>query len=119
MGVHLKIEATNPRASVLRLLESTARDNTLALFDEKSVACAALKARCTLDPRRYVSRNLHEDALRRMQQRTTVEVRRLRGSTVEHPCTTIPDFGGRFGRPRLPGAYGRHRNDEMQTVLCE
>jgi len=39
--------------------------------------------------RRYVSRNLYENDLQRMQQRTTSEVMRLRGSTVEHPFATI------------------------------
>jgi alkanesulfonate monooxygenase SsuD/methylene tetrahydromethanopterin reductase-like flavin-dependent oxidoreductase (luciferase family) len=55
----------------------------------KVCGSCALKHRCTLSPRRYVSRNVHEDALQRMHQRTTAEVMRMRGSTVEHPFATI------------------------------
>ena len=65
----------------------------------KVCGSCALKAHCTLGPRRHVSRNLHEAALQRMQQRTTAEVMRLRGSTVEHPFATIKYRI--FGHPRL------------------
>jgi hypothetical protein len=43
----------------------------------KVCGSCALKPRCTLGPRRHVSRHLHEDALQRMHHRTTAEVMRL------------------------------------------
>jgi hypothetical protein len=66
---------------------------------KKVCGSCALKARCTLGPRRHVSRNLYEDAFQRLQQRTTAEVMRLRGSTVEHPFATIKYRI--FGHPRF------------------
>ena len=48
-----------------------------------------LKPRCTLGAQRMVSRNLHDQALERMQQRATPEAMRLRRSTVEHPFATL------------------------------
>ena len=76
-----------------------------------------LKARCTLGPRRYVSRHLHEDALQRMQQRTTAEVMRLRGSTVEHPFATMKYRI--FGYPRflLRGLAGAQTEISLATLV--
>jgi hypothetical protein len=77
----------------------------------------ALKARCTLGPRRYVSRNLYEKALQRMQQRTTAEVMRLRGSTVEHPFAAIKYRI--FGYPRflLRGLAGAQTEIILATMV--
>jgi len=61
-------------------------------------ACA-LKARCTNGRHRLVSRHLHEDAFRRMQQRATPEMMRLRRSTVEHPFAFLKYRI--FGHPRF------------------
>jgi hypothetical protein len=70
--------------------EYSKKDRALTYTPRRKVCgSCALKQRCTLSPRRYVSRNLYEDALQRMHQRTTAEVMRLRGSTVEHPFATI------------------------------
>ena len=77
----------------------------------KVCGSCALKSRCTLGPRRHVSRNLHEHALQRMQQRTTAEVMRLRGSTVEHPFATIKYRI--FGHP-LPAPRNRWSADRDQ-----
>jgi len=83
----------------------------------KVCGSCTLKARCTLGPRRYVSRNLHEDALQRMQQRTTAEVMRLRGSTVEHPFATIKYRI--FGHPRflLRGLAGAQTEISLATMV--
>src|SRR5205814_1100394 len=83
----------------------------------KVCGSCALKSRCTLGPRRYVSRNLHEDALQRMQQRTTAEVMRLRGSTVEHPFATIKYRI--FGHPRflLRGTGGAQTEISLATMV--
>jgi transposase/IS5 family transposase len=52
-------------------------------------ATCALKPKCTTGSRRYVTRHLHNDALQRMQERTTREVMRLRRSIVEHPFANL------------------------------
>jgi transposase len=79
-----------PAGPTLWRKEYSKKDRALTYTPRRKVCgSCALKHRCTLSPRRYVSRNLHEDALQRMHQRTTAEVMRLRGSTVEHPFATI------------------------------
>ncbi len=84
---------------------------------KKVCGACALKARCTLGPRRYVSRNLYENALQRMQQRTTAQVMRLRGSTVEHPFATIKYRI--FGYPRflLRGLAGAQAEISLATMV--
>ena len=59
----------------------------------------SLKSSCTQPPRRGLARHLYEDALNRMQERLTPEMRKLRRSTVEHPFATIKYRI--FGHPRL------------------
>src|SRR6266852_3484015 len=59
----------------------------------------ALKSKCTTGSRRWVTRHLHDDALERMQQRTTREVMRLRRSVVEHPFANLKYRI--FGHPRF------------------
>jgi transposase len=59
----------------------------------------ALKSRCTTGSRRSVTRHLHDEALQRMQQRTTREVMRLRRSIVEHPFANLKYRI--FGHPRF------------------
>jgi hypothetical protein len=89
------------------------------MYSTRKGACGAcaLKARCTLGPRRYVSRNRHEDALQRMQQRTTAEVMRLRGSTEEQPFATIKYRI--FGHPRflLRGLAGAQTEISLATMV--
>jgi len=58
-----------------------------------------LKSRCTTGSRRSVTRHLHDEALQRMQQRTTPEVMRLRRSIVEHPFANLKYRI--FGHPRF------------------
>jgi hypothetical protein len=62
-------------------------------------ATCALKSKCTTGSRRWVTRHLHDEALERMQQRTTREVRRLRRSVVEHPFANLKYRI--FGPPRF------------------
>jgi len=64
--------------------ESARAQGSRCLPCEVCGACG-LKARCTNGRHRFVSGHLHEDAFRRMQQRATPEMMRLRRSTVEHP----------------------------------
>jgi transposase len=94
------------------------KDRAVMYTPRKGVCgSCALKARCTLGPRRYVSRNLYEKALQRMQQRTTAEVMRLRGSTVEHPFAAIKYRI--FGHPRflLRGLAGAQTEISLATMV--
>jgi transposase len=61
-------------------------------------ACS-MKARCTTASRRWTTRHLHDDALKRMEQRVTPALMRLRRSTVEHPFATLKYRI--FGHPRF------------------
>jgi len=61
-------------------------------------ACT-LKSKCTTGSRRWLTRHLHDEALQRMQQRTTPEVMQLRRSTVEHPFANLKYRI--FGHPRF------------------
>src|ERR1700730_18353258 len=71
-------------------LELMRKDRTV-LYAARPEVCGActLKSRCTVSPRRIVTRHLHEEALQRMQQRATPEAMRLRRSTVEHPFANL------------------------------
>jgi transposase len=51
-------------------------------------ACA-MKKRCTSTSRRWITRHLHEGALRRMNQRATAQLMRLRRCTVERPFAVL------------------------------
>jgi hypothetical protein len=56
-------------------------------------------SRCTTAPQRYVYLHLQDAALKRMHQRATAAVMRLRRCTVEHPFATLKYRT--FGHPRL------------------
>ncbi len=79
-------------------------------------ACA-LKVRCTNGRHRLVSRHLHEDAFRRMQQRATPEMMRLRRSTVEHPFAFLKYRI--FGHPRflLRGLKGAQTEISLAAMV--
>lgn len=107
-----------PAGQTLWRKQFSKKDRAVMYTPRKKVCAAcALKARCTVGPRRYVSRNLHENALQRMQQRTTPEVMRLRGSTVEHPFATIKYRI--FGHPRflLRGLAGAQTEIGLATLV--
>ncbi len=75
-----------------------------------------LKTRCTTSSQRFLTRHLHDDALQRMQQRTTPRVMRLRRSTVEHPFATLKYRI--FGHPRflLRGTGGAQTEMSLATI---
>jgi transposase len=75
-----------------------------------------LKTRCTTSSQRFLTRHLHDDALQRMQQRTTPQVMRLRRSTVEHPFATLKYRI--FGHPRflLRGTGGAQTEMSLATI---
>src|SRR5258708_7068295 len=75
----------------------------------------ALKSRCTTGSRRSVTRHLHDEALQRMQQRTTREVMQLRRSIVEHPFANLKYRI--FRHPRFP-AEGTARSTNGDQSGC-
>jgi transposase len=77
------------------------RKDRAVLYAAQPEVCEAcpLKSRCTVSPRRMITRHLHEEALQRMQQRATLEAMRLRRSTVEHPFANLKYRI--FGHPRF------------------
>ena len=107
-----------PAGQTLWRKQFSKKDRAVTYTPRKKVCSACtLKGRCTLGPRRYVSRNLYDNALQRMQQRTTAEVMRLRGSTVEHPFATIKYRI--FGHPRflLRGLAGAQTEISLATMV--
>jgi transposase len=77
------------------------RKDRVVLYAAQPEVCGAcpLKSRCTVSPRRIVTRHLHEEALQRMQQRATPEAMRLRRATAEHPFANLKYHI--FGHPRF------------------
>ena len=75
-----------------------------------------MKTRCTSSAQRFLTRHLHDDALQRIQQRTTPQVTRLRRSTVEHPVATLRYRI--FGHPRflLRGRDGAQTEISLATL---
>lgn len=85
--------------------------------DRKICGNCRLKTRCTTAAQRFLTRHLHDEALQRMQQRTTANVMRLRRSTVEHPFATIKYRI--FGHPRflLRGTRGAQTEISLATMV--
>jgi transposase len=79
-----------PAGQLLKRKQRSRKDRAViyAAGAEVCGACA-MKARCTEGTQRLVSRHLREAALQRMQQRATVEMMRMRRSTVEHPFASL------------------------------
>jgi transposase len=107
-----------PAGQTLWRKQFSKRDRAVTYTPRRKVCgSCALKARCTVGPRRYVSRHLHEDALQRMQQRTTPEVMRLRAVTVELPFAALKYRI--FGHPRflLRGLAGAQTEISLATLV--
>jgi Transposase DDE domain len=107
-----------PAGQTLWRKQFSKKDRAVMYTPRKKVCGAcALKARCTLGPRRHVSRNLYEDAFHRMQQRTTPEVMRLRAVTVELPFAALKYRI--FGHPRflLRGLAGAQTEISLATLV--
>ena len=107
-----------PAGQTLWRKQFSKRDRTVTYTPRKKVCgSCALKARCTLGPRRYVSRHLHEDVFERMQQRTTPEVMRLRAVTAELPFAALKYRI--FGQPPflLRGLAGAQTEISLATLV--
>src|SRR5215472_15107822 len=107
-----------PAGQTLWRKQFSKRDRTVMYTPRRKVCgSCALKARCTLGPRRYVSRHLYEDVFQRMQQRTTPEVMRLRAVTVELPFAALKYRI--FGQPPflLRGVAGAQTEISLATLV--
>jgi transposase len=89
-----------PAGQILARKQLSRKDRAVYYAGQPEVCgSCALKSRCTTGSRRSVTRRLHDEALQRMQQRTTREVMRLRRSIVEHPFANLKYRI--FGYPRF------------------
>ena len=81
------------------------RDGTNVIYGSNDCSGCTLKPQCTMAARRSVTRNLHEDALNRMNQRASPEMMRRRRCAAEYPFGTIKRMmgGGRFLTRNLKG----------------
>jgi len=107
-----------PASQTLRRRQLSRRDRAVYYAAQPEVCGACvLKARCTNGKYRWVSRNLHEDALQRTQQRATPEMMRLRRSTVEHPFAALKYHI--FGHPRflVRGLAGAQTEISLATMV--
>jgi transposase len=77
------------------------RDRKRLIYQASNKTCSQcpLKQQCTATRRRTVYRFLHDEVLKRSQERTTAEAMRLRRSTVEHPFAALKYHI--FGHPRF------------------
>ncbi len=89
-----------PADQTLRRKQLSRRDRAI-YYAGKPQVCGAcpMKSQCTTGAQRLLTRHLHDEALQRMQHRTTAENMRLRRSTVEHPFAALKYHI--FGHPRL------------------
>ena len=107
-----------PAGQTLWRKQFSKKDRAVMYTPRKKVCGpCALKARCTIGPRRYVSRHLHEAVFQRMQQRTTPEIMRLRSVTVELPFAALKYRI--FGHPRflLRGLAGAQTEISLATLV--
>ena len=107
-----------PAGQMLVRIQLSRRDRCV-MYAAPSQVCGAcsMKARCTTGSRRWTTRHLHDDALKRMQQRVTPAHMRLRRSTVEHPFATLKYRI--FGHPRflLRGVGGAQTEISLATMV--
>jgi transposase len=107
-----------PAGQTLVRIQLSRKDHCV-MYAASSEICGAcsMKARCTTASRRWTTRHLHDDALKRMQQRVTPALMRLRRSTVEHPFATLKYRI--FGHPRflLRGVGGAQTEISLATMV--
>lgn len=89
-----------PEGKTLKRMQLSRKDRAV-YYGAQAADCAACpqKPQCTQGARRMISRHLHDGALKRMDERATPALMRLRRSTVEHPFGTLKYRI--FGHPRL------------------
>jgi len=93
------------------------KHRVLYAAEPRDCAACPLKARCTQQSRRLVTRHLYEAALQRMHDRATHWAMRLRRCTVEHP------FAGLkyriFEKPRflVRGRWGAGTEMSLATLV--
>jgi transposase len=84
--------------------------------DAQVCGTCTLKARCTSTLRRWITRHLHDDALRRMNQRTTGHLMRLRRCTVERPFALLKHVILGNARFLLRGRDGAQAEISLATL---
>jgi transposase len=107
-----------PAGQTLVRIQLSRKDHCVMYAAQPQVCGAcSMKARCTTASRRWTTRHLHENALKRMQQRVTPAHMRLRRSTVEHPFATLKFRI--FGHPRflLRGVGGAQTEISLATMV--
>jgi len=107
-----------PASQTLARKQLSRKDRAVYYAGQPEVCgTCALKSKCTTGSRRWLTRHLHDEALRRMQQRTTPEVMQLRRSTVEHPFANLKYRI--FGHPRflLRGLQGAQTEISLAVVV--
>jgi transposase len=107
-----------PAGQTLKRQQISRKDRSVYYTGRPEVCGACpIKSHCTLGAQRMVSRNLHDEALQRMQQRATPEAMRLRRSTVEHPFATLKYHI--FGHPRflLRGRQGAQAEMSLAVIV--
>lgn len=87
------------------------------IYAAEAASCdaCALKSRCTVGERRFVTKHFDDEVLIRMNQRATPEAMRLRRSTVEHPFGTLKYRI--FGHPRFLLRGRRGAQTEMSLAV--
>jgi transposase len=114
-----KIDTFRCPASQTLTRKQLSRQDRAVYYVAPAEICGAcvLKTHCTKAKQRFVSRHLHDGALQRMQRRTTVEMMRLRRSTVEHPFAALKYHI--FGHPRflLRGLAGAQSEISLATMV--
>lgn len=106
-----------PAEQTLRRKQLSRKDRAIYYAGQPQVCGACpMKSQCTTGAQRLLTRHLHDEALQRMQQRTTAENMRLRRSTVEHPFAALKYHI--FGHPRLllRGTRGAQTEISLATM---
>lgn len=93
------------------------KDRQRVIYKASAKACGAcaLKTRCTQARRRTVYRQVHQEALDRMQQRATAQVMRWRRCWAEHPFASLKYRI--FGHPRFLLRGRRGAQTEMSLAV--
>jgi transposase len=107
-----------PASKTLRRKQLHRKDRMI-IYAAEIGDCAAcvLKPRCTVSPRRLVTRHLHYAALQRMHARATPQLMRLRRCVVEHPFASLKYRI--FEKPRflLRGRWGAGTEMSLATLV--
>lgn len=107
-----------PAGQTLVRRQLSRKDRCVVYAAEAQVCGAcAMKNRCTSTSRRWITRNLHEGALQRMNQRATAQLMRLRRCTVERPFAVLKHVILGNARFLLRGRDGAQTEISLATLV--